>query len=569
MTVLIGLTVASLFLATPQAIAQQHISWAATPALPSDTHAWVEGHAVSLQVPKATAPTGTPTYRLQIKAAQGYSNIDFFSVDTSDTAHNVINGTVPANSAGNWAEFYYIAEVTNNNITHKIETTVDFVSYDDPALQTTTVGNQYYGKDVAIDTLTLPAVDTSGIYRKISYTLTPALPAGLSFDPATPKITGTPTEILAQTEYTFTVTDGSTTPSENHLQRSIAGQGTVSKSLKFKINVTLMPRNVTISDITSTQVKVSWTAPSGYVHQYVVQFKKVDGTEQPRYVGGTSFGLLGLEANTQYLLKVAAQLSQVPGNLGNYSKWVSFTTLSQSADAIPGLSSQELSQLSTLLTYDTLIINELHNGSDDTKDWLELRNVSATAIALDTWQLNIRTNSGTVGVPFPAGTAIPPGEVLLLTNTEMATADAFILSVVAETFVLPQADFALTLRSPKVFGDLVGNYFQSEDERPETAPAFTVDTVWDRTQPIVSGYRTEAWAKSTYQNGLGSPGYQPLTLSTDINNDGTVNILDLVLVASQIGKSAAGNVADVNSDGTIDTSDLALVAAAFGTLITN
>ena len=74
---------------------------------------------------------------------------------------------------------------------------------------------------------------------------------------------------------------------------------------------------------------------------------------------------------------------------------------------------------------------------------------------------------------------------------------------------------------------------------------------------------------STYQNGLGSPGYQPLPTSTDINNDGTVNILDLVLVASQIGQSAAGNAADVNSDGIIDASDLALVAAAFGTSITN
>ena len=399
----LSLAVASLCLLTPQAIAQQPISWAATPALPSDTYAWVEDYAVSLQVPKATAVAGTPTYRLKIKAAQGFSNIDFFSVDTSNTAHNVITGTLPADSSGDWAEFYYIAEVTHNNTTHKIETTVDFVCYDDPEFQTTTVGNQRYGKDVAIDTLTLPGVGTSGLYRKISYTLTPGLPAGLSFDTATRQITGTPTEILSETEYTYTVTDGSTTPSENHLQRSIAGQGTVSKSLKFKINVTLMPLNVTVSDITDNGVKVSWTAPSGYVEQYVVQFKKVGGTEQPRYIGGTSFSLLGLDANTQYLLKVAAQLSQVPGNLGNYSKWVSFTTLSaQSADTIPSLSSQELSQLSALLTYDTLIFNELHNGSDDTTDWLELRNVSATALSLDDWQLIIRTGSGDAVVSFPA-----------------------------------------------------------------------------------------------------------------------------------------------------------------------
>ena len=161
--------------------------------------------------------------------------------------------------------------------------------------------------------------------------------------------------------------------------------------------------------------------------------------------------------------------------------------------------------------------NELHNGSDDANDWLELRNVSNVDIPLDSWQLTIQTGSGTAIISFPAGTVIPTGEVFLLTNTEMATADASVLSVVVETFALPQTDFALILRSATAFGDVAGNYVQGEPPLPETLPALTVDTVWDRMQPVVFGYHAEAWAKSTHRNGLGSPGYQPSTVAGDLN----------------------------------------------------
>ena len=231
------------------------------------------------------------------------------------------------------------------------------------------------------------------------------------------------------------------------------------------------------------------------------------------------------------------------------------------ADAVPGLSSQEVSQLAALLRYDTVIFNELHNGAVDTNDWLELRNVSGADLSLDGWQLTIRTGSGSVVIPFPTGTVIPAGEVLLLTNTEIAAADTSVSSVVAETFVLPQTDFALVLRSPTAFGDIAGNYFQAEGERPETAPALTVDTVWYRTQPFVFGYRAEAWAES--RDGLGTPGSRHPSSAADLNNDGVVNILDLVLVASQFGSTGA-TAADLNSDNTVNIQDLVLVANALG-----
>ena len=51
-------------------------------------------------------------------------------------------------------------------------------------------------------------------------------------------------------------------------------------------------------------------------------------------------------------------------------------------------------------------------------------------------------------------------------------------------------------------------------------------------------------------------------LKEDINGDGTVNIADLVLVASSLGKTS--QAADVNSDGVVNIADLVLVAGALG-----
>ena len=56
---------------------------------------------------------------------------------------------------------------------------------------------------------------------------------------------------------------------------------------------------------------------------------------------------------------------------------------------------------------------------------------------------------------------------------------------------------------------------------------------------------------------------ESLKLTGDINEDGVVNIQDLVLVAGQFGQSGQ-NSADVNKDGVVNIQDLVLVAGAFG-----
>ena len=52
-------------------------------------------------------------------------------------------------------------------------------------------------------------------------------------------------------------------------------------------------------------------------------------------------------------------------------------------------------------------------------------------------------------------------------------------------------------------------------------------------------------------------------LSADVNGDQSVNILDLVFVASRLGEQGADLAADVNADGVVNILDLVAVAGMF------
>ena len=323
---------------------------------------------------------------------------------------------------------------------------------------------------------------------------------------ATVSISGATLTVTAVAAGSTTITARATDPGT--LGSKLDGSVTVRASNNAPTASTISDQTVNANQTATINLADYFSDPDEDALTYTASSS--DTAKATASVSGATLTVNSLAAGTATITITATDTFGSSTNL-------SFTltiNAANTADAVPGISSQELSQLGALLTYDTVIFNELHNGSDDASDWLELRNVSGTAISLDTWQLNIRTSNGTVGVSFPTGTVIPAGDVLLLTNTEMATADASVLSVVVETFALPQTDFALILRSATAFGDVAGNYVQGEPPLPETLPALTVDTVWgpacNRLSLAIVRRRGE---RARTEMDLGSPGYQPSALT--------------------------------------------------------
>ena len=74
-----------------------------------------------------------------------------------------------------------------------------------PTFGSAAVGNQVYAINTAISPLQLPEATDGN--APLTYSLTPALPLGLTFNAGTRRITGTPTQIRSVTTYTYLVTD--------------------------------------------------------------------------------------------------------------------------------------------------------------------------------------------------------------------------------------------------------------------------------------------------------------------------------------------------------------------------
>ena len=135
-----------------------------------------------------------------------------------------------------------------------------------PALQfVNQINDQSFLKGQTITPLILP--EATGGELPISYSLTPELPAGLSFDSSTRTVHGTPTEVTATPiAYTYTATD-------------LSGN---TASLQFTIEVYSMPAGVEIVDIQYDEGEAFNTSSGEHLFLFAVASTTNDHTLHPQ-----------------------------------------------------------------------------------------------------------------------------------------------------------------------------------------------------------------------------------------------------------------------------------------------
>ena len=122
-----------------------------------------------------------------------------------DGSTRVLSG-IPAIAQGKTWYSYVVSD--DQGDTAELPFAITIASNLIPSFQGATVAEQQYKENRPIESLTLPkASGGDGGDGGVVYSVTPALPSGLIFDPATRVLSGTPTVALERTEFTYAGTD--------------------------------------------------------------------------------------------------------------------------------------------------------------------------------------------------------------------------------------------------------------------------------------------------------------------------------------------------------------------------
>ena len=246
-----------------------------------------------------------------------------------------------------------------------------------------------------------------------------------------------------------------------------------------------------------------------------------------------------------------------------------------------------------------VVFNELGNGSGDSNDWLEFRNVTGAAVSLKDWELSVVQNGekkDTSLIVFP-DVSVPANGLLLITNSD-PTADGNLLAggdnvatseaeskgsshlyLVNSGLALPDdGKFLLILRKSKeklgkdeAFVDVAGGGGSGTDafirdqegnydthvwplqvrDAPgaDTEDALGSGKVWQRAEADIVGYHKDAWAEAAFTGigydravsksaaTAGTPGYPNGALKTEASTPkGSITISEVMFDSGSGGR---------------------------------
>ena len=187
-----------------------------------------------------------------------------------------------------------------------------------PAYFPLAISQYVFSQNEDIGTQTLP--EAAGGAGGFTYSLTPSLPEGLSFDATTRALTGTPVEAGAYTmAYTATDADGG----DSSFEFSITVQAAPRTALQVGTPVAPTVTRTEFSEPTNPALDVSWTAPAangltitGYTAQY--RKKAAEGQDPAAWTSFTgtvdatnrTLTLPDLDAGATYEVQVRAVTSE-------------------------------------------------------------------------------------------------------------------------------------------------------------------------------------------------------------------------------------------------------------------
>ena len=168
-------------------------AFASSAAIPAQS--WTEGTAIStLQLPAASGGNAPLTYSLTPTLPNGL---------TFDATARTLTGT-PTAALDKTTFTYTVTDADGDTATLTFD--IEVAAEPRPAfVQGTAIANQSWTVGTAIGTLQLP--EAAGGNAPLTYSLTPTLPTGLTFNATARTLTGTPTAAFSKTSFTYTVTD--------------------------------------------------------------------------------------------------------------------------------------------------------------------------------------------------------------------------------------------------------------------------------------------------------------------------------------------------------------------------